>query len=334
MVKISKFIDNYIGKIICLLLPRSTDKDRTLFIQWWGMGESILTLPAIKFYAEAHPDKYIHILCSERNKEVFEGHKFIDELHIIKFNPLSMIRFIIKYFYYFQEVYDFEEYQNSSALIAYFVGREVHGFNHGVRARLYNDKVYFDDSVHTAYNFGKLVGLNIYNLTTPLVPVTYTETDKEFIDSAEYFIFDKHKKLIVLFPFVAESCKQREWPLGKFKELKKKLEKKGYNVFIQPKEHIFNLHQLAYLVSKAEYVVSNDSGPMHLSACMGVKTIGLFGANLSSRWAPLGKDNVSIYHPHECSPCIDTKSGKMHVCKKCEDMMDVITVEEVLEYIK
>ena len=129
MVKISKFIDNYIGKIICLLLPRSTDKDRTLFIQWWGMGESILTLPAIKFYAEAHPDKYIHILCSERNKEVFEGHKFIDELHIIKFNPLSMIRFIIKYFYYFQEVYDFEEYQNSSALIAYFVGREYYQDN-------------------------------------------------------------------------------------------------------------------------------------------------------------------------------------------------------------
>jgi ADP-heptose:LPS heptosyltransferase len=38
-----------------------------------------------------------------------------------------------------------------------------------------------------------------------------------------------------------------------------------------------SLTSLPALLTKAEWVISNDSGPMHLSAAMGFKTIGLFG---------------------------------------------------------
>jgi heptosyltransferase-1 len=38
-----------------------------------------------------------------------------------------------------------------------------------------------------------------------------------------------------------------------------------------------SLTSLPALLAKADWVVSNDSGPMHLSAAMGLKTIGLFG---------------------------------------------------------
>ncbi len=38
-----------------------------------------------------------------------------------------------------------------------------------------------------------------------------------------------------------------------------------------------SLTSLPALLSKADWVISNDSGPMHLSAAMGFKTIGLFG---------------------------------------------------------
>ncbi len=38
-----------------------------------------------------------------------------------------------------------------------------------------------------------------------------------------------------------------------------------------------SLVSLPALLTKAEWVISNDSGPMHLSAAMGFKTIGLYG---------------------------------------------------------
>lgn len=38
-----------------------------------------------------------------------------------------------------------------------------------------------------------------------------------------------------------------------------------------------SLTSLPALLTKADWVISNDSGPMHLSAAMGFKTIGLFG---------------------------------------------------------
>ena len=38
-----------------------------------------------------------------------------------------------------------------------------------------------------------------------------------------------------------------------------------------------SLTSLSALIAKADWVVSNDSGPMHLAAALGVKTVGLFG---------------------------------------------------------
>jgi len=38
-----------------------------------------------------------------------------------------------------------------------------------------------------------------------------------------------------------------------------------------------SLTSLPALLAKADWVISNDSGPMHLSAAMGLKTVGLFG---------------------------------------------------------
>lgn len=38
-----------------------------------------------------------------------------------------------------------------------------------------------------------------------------------------------------------------------------------------------SLTSLAAIMAKAEWVVSNDSGPMHLAAAIGVKTLGIFG---------------------------------------------------------
>ena len=47
-----------------------------------------------------------------------------------------------------------------------------------------------------------------------------------------------------------------------------------------------SLTSLPALLTKADWVISNDSGPMHLSAAMGFKTIGLFGPTDPRRTGP------------------------------------------------
>ncbi len=47
-----------------------------------------------------------------------------------------------------------------------------------------------------------------------------------------------------------------------------------------------SLTSLPALLAKADWVISNDSGPMHLSAAMGLKTIGLFGPTDPRRFGP------------------------------------------------
>lgn len=47
-----------------------------------------------------------------------------------------------------------------------------------------------------------------------------------------------------------------------------------------------SLTSLPALLSKADWVISNDSGPMHLSAAMNLKTIGLFGPTDPRQYGP------------------------------------------------
>jgi ADP-heptose:LPS heptosyltransferase len=47
-----------------------------------------------------------------------------------------------------------------------------------------------------------------------------------------------------------------------------------------------SLTSLPALLSKADWVISNDSGPMHLAAAMNLKTIGLFGPTDPRQYGP------------------------------------------------
>jgi heptosyltransferase I len=47
-----------------------------------------------------------------------------------------------------------------------------------------------------------------------------------------------------------------------------------------------SLTSLPALLAKSDWVISNDSGPMHLAAAMGLKTIGLFGPTDPQQFGP------------------------------------------------
>jgi lipopolysaccharide heptosyltransferase I len=54
----------------------------------------------------------------------------------------------------------------------------------------------------------------------------------------------------------------------------------------------------------AKAVVSTDSGPAHLAAALGVKTITLFGATDPRKTAPVGIDSAFLQGKPSCAPCL------------------------------
>ena len=93
-IKIIKFIDKYIGSVVCLILSFSklfsskkhVKIKRILVIQLWGIGESILTLPAINSLRKKFLNSNIDILVTERNKDVYYKNKDVDRIITIKLN--------------------------------------------------------------------------------------------------------------------------------------------------------------------------------------------------------------------------------------------------------
>ena len=85
------------------------------------------------------------------------------------------------------------------------------------------------------------------------------------------------------------------------------------------------------LFQRADIVLSNDSGPMHLAAAQGTPTVGLFGPETPVMYAPLGRHTRVHYAPPLCSPCINVHDAKVLSCIHGQpECLMRIEVEQVL----
>lgn len=82
------------------------------------------------------------------------------------------------------------------------------------------------------------------------------------------------------------------------------------------------LTELVEIMRGARLAISNDSGPMHIAAAVGVPVIAIFGPTSPERTGPYGKSHFIVRSGAKCSPCFK---------KKCADLkcMKDVTPEEV-----
>lgn len=95
-----------------------------------------------------------------------------------------------------------------------------------------------------------------------------------------------------------------------------------------PKERIINLagktslRELLALIGCCSLFLTNDSGPMHIAAALGIPLVALFGSTDDTRTGPYS--GGTIIHKHvECSPCYK------RVCPIDFRCMKQISVDEV-----
>ncbi|MBS3103321.1 glycosyltransferase family 9 protein, partial [Candidatus Woesearchaeota archaeon] len=193
-----------------------------------------------------------------------------------------------------------------------------------------------------------------------LVKLDYCTEDRKKVESLlKSYNIEKKDFLIGFGVGAAESAKSRMWPKERFAELadwlierhnakiilignndEKKLVNEIMNL-IKNKKNSFdfagkiNVREMFYLISLCRLFIGNDSGPMHVAAAQGVKTIGLFGCNLPVRFEPFGKGNYAIYKKSTQDACINVHLGQVDECRYGMENACVrkIQVEDVIEVV-
>lgn len=345
-VNLIKFLDRYIGSIICLVLSlfsfskKKISCKRILLIQLWGIGETVLCLPTIKTLRQKYKNSAIDVLTTKRVNEAFYNNKNAGNIKILSLNPASILLFILKNFRKYDLAIDMEEYLNISAIIAFHVGNERIGYSHGIRSRLYTKKILYNDGQHVSQTFMDLLKpLGINKKVKNLEKLNYSANDRKNVDDLLKNNNIAKKDFVVgLGIGAAESVKERMWPKERFAKTADYLIEK-YNakiIFVGNKEeeNLVNeaqklmknkdnslnlagktsIREMFCLISLCKLFVGNDAGPMHVAAAQNVKTIGLFGCNLPVRFAPLGKGNLSI-RKQTGGACINVHKGQVGKCR-------------------
>jgi heptosyltransferase-2 len=75
-----------------------------------------------------------------------------------------------------------------------------------------------------------------------------------------------------------------------------------------------SLETLIGVLSESSLVLTNDSGPMHLGAALGVPTVAVFGATDDSVTGPWGRRTRVVKEPVDCSPCMLRECPIDHRC--------------------
>ena len=151
------------------------------------------------------------------------------------------------------------------------------------------------------------------------------------------------KPLVLLCPGSINSRAKR-WPADRYAALADQLMKSGATVALigSPAELDVSrqvceqaVHQPIMLTGKttvadataiisiADVLITNDTGPAHIGAALNTPTLVVFGPTNPLTTYPLSRNAEIIRHPPECAPCMLRDCPIDHRC------MTAITVEEV-----
>ncbi|WP_348518254.1 lipopolysaccharide heptosyltransferase II [Campylobacter sp. CCS1377] len=94
-----------------------------------------------------------------------------------------------------------------------------------------------------------------------------------------------------------------------------------------------SIYALCKNISLLDLLITNDSGPMHIGAAYGVKTVAVFGSTKFSQTSPW-QENAKIAHLNlACMPCMQKVCPlKHHKCMK--DLKPQIVINEAKNLLK
>jgi len=203
----------------------------------------------------------------------------------------------------------------SSALLTFLAGKAPIGYKTDSRQVLLKSSLSKQHALHEVqyfWNIAQFASQYWYpslkwlkrtpdKITLPLCPVATASAKQRLFDA------NIEKSFWVLCPFAhgtGKDGKSKIWP--HWPELSSLL--KQQNIVVCPGKNEeamcsglapgatvlsgLNLSEYAAILASADFVIANDSGPMHIAAAVGANTLGIFGASDPNRSRPWGANYI------------------------------------------
>ncbi len=304
-----------------------------LFINFGGLGDEILFLPAIISFKKEFPDSKITLALEKRSSEITELTSLIDNLICVQKNKSGMLKLLLKMR---KKKFDCVISSGSNKLISVLLFlsgiKSRTGFDTGFLSRfLLTNAVKLDKSQYAVKMY--------HELASPYTSIVTSLPEFNKIEKQT-----KKQNTILIHPGVSQkSIKQgvvktitpKEWA-----ELIKYLAQSGKEIIlaggIEDKETLsiiksnlpnglkykdlsaenLSLKQLAETISSAETFVCSDSAPLHIAIGVNTKTYVFFGATDYKKLIPQPGSAIPLVNDYPCPirPCLWERRSQS--CKK------------------
>ncbi len=367
-ISVAKWLDEYAGRWLIragrrlgLLRRNSTPPDsvrKILFIKFWGLGSIVLSQPALRLLRAAWPDAQLHYLTLARNRDLFGLLPEVHRVHTVRFaSPFAFLAGSLRLLAQLRRekydlVFDAEFFAHFSALLGRLAGGKwLVGFARtaGQKKEILDRSVPFRGDRHTAEQFLHLVGrctpagIAAGRAPTLSVPAFPALLKRHRLQPRHYVVLNVNAS-----PLATE----RRWPRDRFIALARFLlshvdwdlvligsaREVAYVAAVEKAldpRRVRNLAgkltiaELAWVLQDAKLCISNDSGPLHLAAALGVPVVGFYGPETPVRYGPLAEKKLVFYQNLWCSPCMSVDNAKTIHCINDLACMRELGVEQV-----
>jgi len=362
---------NVAARALALILRRDHklhDRFRRIAVsKFVGMGSIIQMTPLLRTLRANFPKARIAFITSESNRELAGRLNLFDDIITVSdagFGPLisTMGRALLRLWRFKAELYlDYEIFSNFSGILATLSCAKTRiGFfksSYAYRSGIYNYLIYYNlmSPVSEVYlQSARLLGCK--TITRELDRLEVRPEDRR--DLADVLRFDPQEPYLVVNPNASDLRVERRWDAACYGELMEKLaeayperrliligvkSEAAYTSSIRERirapfrERVLDvaghltLGALFALLEGAELLISNDTGPMHISFALRKKTVTLWGPGHPGQYGD-PENSTSIYKNVYCSPCI--YEFDIPPCKGDNQCMKAISVEDVLDAVR
>jgi len=343
----------------------SNEYERILIFKTGALGDVLMTTPLLRQLRKKFRKAKIDYLVGKSSSKILEGNKYLDEIIefdeklFFKKNPAKWFRLISKIRSRRYDLIFVLDKHWVFNLTAYMFGIKTRiGFDRGREGLLLNYAVHYRKKRHEIFYYLDLLN----EISKSDLKVDYKDFKMDlFISKKDQALADNflRKNKIENFCVMTnsggnnpgEKSKVRKIPDKLFSNIITNISAKYPVVFIGSRNeqdyyecfcsdnlcnnNCYNLagklslKETAALMKKSKFIITSDSGPMHIASCVNKKVISIFGPTNPERKAPLWKESRSIWKDKK----IYDENYELYGKIPRKDFMKKIKAKDVLKFI-
>ena len=278
-----------------------------LIIKHGSLGDIVQISGVLRDIKETHKDKKIFILTTLPYVELLSKCPYLDGVLIDKRLPRWNIFYLTKLKkllsrFNFSYVYDLQNSSRTSFYRKYLLNIPNWSSTETILKKSEKKNDFENESVLERFKI-QLDNSNVKTNYTLKPDFSWAKVDVDKIVN-QYF----GGKFILLFPFCSPQLSHKKWPY--FNDLIKIIKSKhpNFEIVVAPasseiedskkiestlvtnNNKSLNIMELAGLITKASYVIANDTGPAHMSAHLGQMGTVLFGHHTTANKVSIETD--------------------------------------------